>query len=108
MYKGTIVENSLANKDILQNIKIEKCYQSDDWILYDVWVSEQQIPLLAESLADGPWYLHLWQSENDDVKVIFKNKIFDIKFSDKSTWHEAVAYGKSIGIPDGQLDFLIS
>lgn len=43
----------------------------------------------------------------DNVKVIFKNKIFEIKFSDKSTWNEAVAYGKSIGIPDEQLDFPI-
>ena len=43
----------------------------------------------------------------DDIIVIFKNKIFNIKYSDKKTWSEAVAYGKSIGIPEEQLDFPI-
>ena len=71
MYKGTIIENSLSDKSILDKIKIEKTYQSDE------------------------------------IKVIFKNKVFTIKFSDKSTWSEAISYGKSIGIPEEQLDFPI-
>lgn len=107
MYKGTIVENSLIDKKILEKVKIEKSYQSGDWALDDVLVDESQILELAKSLADGPWYIHLWQPGKDEVKVIFKNRVFDIKFSDKSTWAEAVAYGKSIGIPDEQLDFPI-
>jgi len=105
MYKGTIIENSLVNKEILKKIEIEKNYRSGDWVLDDVFVNEEQIPELSKSLADGPWYIHLWQPGQDDVKVIFKDKIFDIKFSEKATWAEAVAYGKSIGIPDEQLDF---
>jgi hypothetical protein len=28
-------------------------------------------------------------------------------FSDKSTWNDATEYGKSLGIPKEQLDFLI-
>lgn len=107
MYKGTIIENSLSDKSILDKIKIEKTYQSDDWILHDVFVEENQIFELSKYLADGPWYIHLWEPGKDDVKVIFKNKVFTIKFSDKSTWVDAVSYGKSIGIPEEQLDFPI-
>ena len=107
MFKGTIIENSLADRSILDRVKIERHYQSGDWILDEVLVAEEQIPELAKSLADGPWYIHLWQQGHDDVKVIFKDKIFDIKFSDKSTWTDAVSHGKSIGIPDEQLDFPI-
>lgn len=43
----------------------------------------------------------------DEVKVVFREKIFSIKFTDKSTWKDAVTHGKSIGIPEEQLDFLI-
>jgi hypothetical protein len=107
MYKGTIIENSLSDKSILAKIQIQKTYQSGDWIPHDVLVETEQIPELSRYLADGPWYIHLWGPGQDDIKVVFKNKVFDIKFSDKSTWVDAVVYGKSIGIPDEQLDFLI-
>lgn len=107
MFKGTIIENSLSNKNILEKVSIEKTYQSGVWLLHDVLVEEEQIPELSKYLADGPWYIHLWEQGSDDVKVIFKGKIFDIKFSDKSSWADAIAYGKSIGIPQEQLDFPI-
>ena len=108
IYKGTIVENSLSDKSILDKVKIKKKYQSGDWTLYDIGIEESQISELTLALADGPWYIHLWQLGSDDVIVIFKNKTFHIKHSDQSTWSDAVTYGKSIGIPADQLDFLIS
>jgi len=107
MYKGTIIENSLSDKSILDKLKIKKTYHSGDWILHDVHVDGEQIIELSKYLANGPWYIHLWKQGEDEIKVIFKDKIFDIKFSDKSTWADAVTYGKSIGIPEEQLDFPI-
>jgi hypothetical protein len=107
MLKGTIIENSLADKSILNNFKIENTRRAADWILHDVLINEDQISSLSQSLADGPWYIHLWRPGEDAVIVVFKNKIFTINFSDKSTWTEAMAYGKSIGIPEQQLDFPI-
>jgi hypothetical protein len=107
MLKGTIIENSLADKGILNNLKVENTRRAGDWILHDVLINEDQISLLSQCLADGPWYIHLWRSGEDTVIVVFKNKTFTIKFSDKSTWTNAVAYGKSIGIPEKQLDFPI-
>ena len=40
--------------------------------------------------------------------VVFKDKIFTIKHSDKSTRKDVVEYGKSVGIPEEQLDFVIT
>lgn len=51
--------------------------------------------------------MHFWEPGKDEVLAVFKNKTFDIKHSDKSTWSGAVEHGKSIGIPEEQLDFLI-
>jgi hypothetical protein len=107
LYKGTVVENSLKDTSILEQLTVEKRWESDDWALDSVLVREDQILALAASLDDGPWYIHLWQEGQDDVVVIFKDKTFIIKRSNISTWADAVAYGKSIGIPEEQLDFVI-
>lgn len=107
MYKGTVIENSLDNKDILTEIQIDKTWKAGDWLLHSVQLSESQIPQLAASLNNGPWYIHLWQPNKDDIKVIFRDKIFTIKATDKSTWIDAINYGQSIGIPTEQLDFPI-
>ncbi len=107
MYKGTIIENSLSNKEILKRIRVNKTWKSGDWTLHGVSLDEDQIVELASSLDNGPWYIHIWRPGNDEVKVIYKDKIFNIMFSDKSTWNDATEYGKSLGIPKEQLDFLI-
>lgn len=107
MFKGTIIENSLNDSSILQSLKIEKTWQDGSWTLHNVLVDEETALKIGSHLADGPWYIHFWKTGDDNVLVVFKDKNFWIKYSDNSTWSEAVAYGKSIGIPEEQLDFLI-
>lgn len=107
MLKGTIVENSLADKSILDKIKIEKTWQDGSWILHNVLVDEKIAKQTGNYLADGPWYIHFWEPGKDDVLVVYKGKNFPIKHSDKSTWSGAIVYGISIGIPKEQLDFII-
>lgn len=107
MYKGTIIENSLSDVAILTKVRILATRYAGDWILHDVLIEESCIPELSQCLAIGPWYVHLWKPGNDTVKIVYRDAVFDIVFSDKSTWRDAVAYGKSIGIPDAQLDFPI-
>jgi hypothetical protein len=107
IFKGTIVENSLVDKSILEKVKIKETRQEEGWTIHDVFVSKDQVSEMAKHLANGPWYIHFWKRGTDDVKVIFKNKVFDIKHGDKTTWNDAVSYGKSIGIREDQLDFKI-
>ena len=108
MWKGTIVENSLQDRSILDELQTEKIWQDGDWILRDVLVNEDKLPELGKYLTDGPWYIHFWKPGEDKVFVIFKHKVFEILHSDKSTWVEAIQYGKSVGIPEEQLDFVTS
>jgi hypothetical protein len=108
MYKGTIIENSLSDKSILDEVKITKIYHIDDWTLYDVLITEDQIKNLRKYFNDEPWYAHFWKQDNDNIFVVFKDKLFIINYRDKNTWNEAIMYGKSMGIPEEQLDFLIS
>lgn len=108
MFIGTIIENSLGNKAFLNQVKILRTYQSGDWTLHDVKMDSSLIPELANALEDGPWYVHVWQPGNDEVVVIYKDRLFTLRHSDKATWQDAVNYGRSIGIPLEQLDFPIS
>jgi hypothetical protein len=75
--------------------------------LHEVLIEKEWAERLGNYLNEGPWYVHFWEPGSDNVLVVFKNKNFWIKHSDKNTWVEVIKYGKSIGIPDEQLDFLV-
>jgi|SRR3990172_9879830 len=110
-YKGIIVQESLVDDRILNDYEIiglevtkEKRLE-DRWHLFTIIGSETDIRKLPKNLKQEKWYAHFWNG--DDVIAVFPNKTFQFKRSDKSTWKEAVEYGKSLGIPKEQLDFLI-
>ncbi len=103
--KGVVVEESLSDKKVFEKIKIENTQQTGDRTIHDVLASNATIAEFQKYLADGPWYAHFWKPGKDDVTVVFKGKVFVIKSSDSSTWADAIAYGRSIGIPEAQLDF---
>lgn len=110
-YKGTIIEESLLDNRLLNGFKINKFRISsaekpeDRWHLYEVDASAEQIDKLASQLKPKGWYTHFWQGDN--VIVVHPNKKFDVVYSDKNTWKEAIVYNQSIGIPLEQLDFKI-
>jgi hypothetical protein len=107
MWFGTIVENSLEDKSILDIVHKEKTWTSSRWTLHNISTSEEVVRSIGKYLASGPWYIHFWKPENDEILVIFKHKTFTISHSDTSTWEDAIQYGMSIGIPKEQLDFVI-
>lgn len=110
-YTGTIVEESLKdnrylNKLSIAGLKISSTdIAADRWHVYKVLISEDQITEIANQLKPEKWYMHFWRG--DDVIAVFPGRTFRFKHSDTSTWGDAIAYGKSINIPEGQLDFLI-
>ena len=105
-YKGTIVKESLTDPAILDELQIVSERVAGDWHLYTVMISEADITRIQACLKwEGGWYTHFWHG--DDVVVVFRDKLFHIKYSDQSTWQEAIAYGLSVGVPREQLDFLI-
>ncbi|MFH1710796.1 MAG: hypothetical protein ABH840_00625 [Nanoarchaeota archaeon] len=106
-YKGIIIEESLENNLIINELKIIKVQISEKlkWHMYDVLVDESDIQKLSE-LIKPKWYMHLWKDKK--VIVIFKNKEFELDYDNKDSWDSAIKYGLSLGIPLEQLDFPIS
>lgn len=111
LYKGTIIEESLEDKAVLKDFKIQNTRvtteenPADRWHMYTVEGSESAIEKLSEVLKPSKWYCHFWNGT--DMIVVFKGKIFNFKYSDQSERNRAIEYGISIGIPKQQLDFLI-
>ena len=111
MYTGTIVEESLQDNRVLNDCTVLQFKVTaepdpkDRWHLFTVLVDEIFIEALATNLKPHGWYAHFWHE--DDVIAVFPSKLFRFKHSKAETWHEAQEYGKSLGIPIEQLDFLI-
>jgi len=106
--KGVVIENSLKDLQPLKEVEIIRSWKDGNWKINEIEVSKAQATNFANYLNSGPWYIHFWEPDNDEVLVIFKNKSFIISYSDKKTWKDAITYGKSIGIPIEQLDFPIN
>lgn len=110
-YTGTIVEESLEDKRVLENLHVLNVRVTDEedpaerWHLYTVEATIEQIEKLSSILKPRKWYANFWHG--DDMIVVFRDKIFEQKISDTKTWIPAIEYGLSLGIPEKQLDFLI-
>lgn len=110
-YKGTIVEESLDDNRVLNDISITGFRISKDenpadrWHLYTVMVSKSDIEKLSKYIKAGKWYMHFWKDR--DVIAIFKDKVFEFNYDNKSSWKNAIEYGRSQEIHDEQLDFII-
>ncbi len=106
--KGILIENSFMDTNVLAGLETVRTWHEDDWKLREVHIRREEALVLGQYLNAGPWYLHFWEPGQDDVLVVFKDAVFDIKHSDKRTWTQAVEHGRAIGIPSEQLDFRIT
>ncbi|HTK03511.1 MAG TPA: hypothetical protein VL401_01955 [Alphaproteobacteria bacterium] len=118
-YKGVIIEESLANKDILKDIKIlkteiEKVTPEHEtpwisqWTKHTVEISEDQAKEIANKISKsldhnhgGSWYADF--KNNSHHYIIFLNKFFYINRKNKEEYEEAGKYALSLGIPEHQI-----
>lgn len=118
-YIGTIIEESLANKDVLADVVILSTevepvapnHQTPwltQWTLHKVEITEDQAQDIAEEISDSLDENHEWYADFKNERIhfiIFRNKIFKISRASKEEYLQAKKYGISLGIPEHQLDF---
>ena len=109
-FKGTIIEESLENKNVLKKVKIiktriekvtekHKIHWIKQWTLHSVEISENQADLIAKELSQSLDSEHDWYADfkNEETHyIIFRNKVFKINRKNKNKYDEATRYGISL------------
>lgn len=118
-YKGTIIEESLENKEALKDVKILSTkvepvvakHQTPwlkQWTLHIVEIPEEKAEEIAKKLSISLDSEHNWYADYKNKKwhyIIFKNRVFKIDRDSVEQYLEAKKYGISLGIPEHQVDF---
>lgn len=118
-YKGTIIEESLDNADVLKGLKILKTdvepiteeHQTPwlkQWTLHRFEVPEAEAGDLAQKLSRVIDISHIssWYADfRNDKKhyIIFRDKVFFVDRGNKAQYDEVRKYGLTLGIPEYQL-----
>ena len=119
MYNGLILKESLGSVDVFVDDRIiitkEEIWkvgrravdwQPKVWTAIYVEGEEEDIEdiavIISNSILDK-WYANLSNSTTE--YVIFHKKIFSYTKGDDDTKQKAKNYGKSIGVPEHQLDW---
>jgi hypothetical protein len=119
-FEGVIIEESLADKSILNDIKIisteiepvtkkHKTPWIKQWTLHTVEVPANKADEIAKKISvsldrDHDWYAD-YKTDKEHY-IIFSSKVFHVTDrSDKHQYDEATKYGISVGIPEYQVDF---
>lgn len=106
-YHGNFLDMEFKDPNFLEEFKVLKTRKSktNPWTHYLVVVKEDEledvIREVQEQLIFPGYYAHLYNRDGSDVIVIFPHRVFRAS-SDRLD--EAREYGRSIGIPQEQLD----
>ncbi|MET8208337.1 hypothetical protein ABZT51_20180 [Streptomyces sp. NPDC005373] len=120
MLEGVLIAESLQTGAKLTGVplqitkltRIEVTNAGDDqprlWTLLDFAAEESEAQHLADQLASclsssGGWYTDFHTPS--DTFVIFANKVFSYPRGQAEGRREAQDYGRSVGIPEQQLDW---
>ena len=122
MYHGVIIEESLSDRSILDDVvivstEIEEVTEGfgtpwvKKWTLRNVEIEDGKMDEIAKRISEsidkehaGSWFADF---ENGERRVIvFSGKVFVVDRSKGEEYEEVKEYALSIGIPEHQLGFL--
>ena len=119
-YKGVIIEESLFDKSVLDNLTTLKTRHETvtpkhktpwltQWTLHTIEIPEEEMDSVADKLSDAletihsSWYIDF---KNSDFHfIIFPSKVFKIDVLKHESYKSARDYGLSLGIPSYQMQF---
>lgn len=116
-YTGLLIKEGLRDETVLKHLTVTKTEawdvenaeggQPKQWTAIYFGVDKEKIDEVAEQLSHSlkpkDWYLNI--SGEDSIFCVFPGKVFEYKRGDTEKRIEAIEYGKSVGIPESQLDW---
>ena len=118
-FKGAIIEESLANPEVLKKVKIpktdilpvterHKTPWVKQWTFHFIEVEEEKAEPVALEISENMDPKHAWYADFRNNKihyVIYYKRVFKIDVNKKDEYQKAIDYGAKLGIPNYQLDF---
>ena len=120
IFTGVVIEESLADKTVLDDVRIvstrvepvteeHKTPWIQQWTLHDVEISREQAAGLSEKISHALDRDHHWYADyktDTEHYIIYRDRIFHVTDrSDKKQYDQATKHGIAIGIPANQVDF---
>lgn len=109
VWHGIVLDLEFINPKYPESFTIfaKRKSKTNPWTLYGIEIDNQVFEKCIKDIQnnlknDQPYYAHFYNDEN--LVVVFKEKIFYVK-PNISTWQSIIDYGKTLGIPQEQLDF---
>jgi len=119
MFSGALIMESLRAGTRLPDLNVTvreiyrfrpegtAAYQPDTWSVVELEVSDADAPTLAEALAgvlDQPgWYVAFRSPV--ETYIVFPSRVFRYTRGDEAGRAEAQAHGRTVGVPERQLDW---
>jgi hypothetical protein len=117
---GVLIAESISKEHSLDglNLQLRKISRADagdvkagqplTWTFIEFEVDEDHVAGLAHALSrslevSGGWYCDF--RTNDETFVVFADRIFRYPRGQEGGRAEAEAYGRSVGVPEAQLDW---
>ncbi len=117
MLKGLLLKESLTDLGVLDRLHMTQTetwnvgnaaeYQPNVWTAISFEVDDDQADAIAAELShvlkSPGWYIDA--RLNDEVYVIFPQRVFKYRRGDQAGKIEAQVYARTIGIPASQIDW---
>jgi len=121
-YTGTIIEESLEDKAVLEKVKIvstrveQVCDRHKTpwlgfWTIHEIHVPITKGKIIAQEIShsidqddEHHWYADF--KNKSYHYIIYRDKVFCVDRSNDEQYHAAMRYGAMSGIPIEQLNFL--
>jgi hypothetical protein len=106
-YHGNFLDTEFKDSNFLKKFKVLKTRKSktNPWTHYLVVVKKEELEKVIEEtqkqLIEKGYYAHLYNEDGSEVIVVFPKKVFR---TNSSKLEEVKKYGRSLGIPEDQLD----
>ena len=107
-WHGIVIDQSLKDKSVVDGLKILGTKEEGEWKVYKVEVEDDKlqdtIQLIQPILNSGGWYVHFYNDSGEKLTVVFRNRVFEL-VNNPSFWNQVIEYGKSVGVPESEMDF---